>query len=197
MPKVKVPRRNISLDMTAMCDVAFLLLTFFILTAKFKPQEPVAVDIPSSTIKKELPADSLIMISVDKEGKIFFGLDNQNQRLALIDLIDETLKLDLTEKEKKQFSVFNTFGVPFSEIKNHLNKQGDALMDQPGIPVDSSKNELIVWIGLAKKINPKLRIAIRGDRLTDYKDAKKVISSLQDLNLNRMSFVTNLESEPM
>ena len=39
MAKVKIPRKSISLDMTAMCDMAFLLLTFFILTAKFKPDD--------------------------------------------------------------------------------------------------------------------------------------------------------------
>ena len=40
MPKHKPKRSAPSIDMTAMCDVAFLLLTFFMLTAKAKPQEP-------------------------------------------------------------------------------------------------------------------------------------------------------------
>ncbi|MEY4291989.1 MAG: hypothetical protein RIQ61_366, partial [Bacteroidota bacterium] len=31
MPKVKIPRKSTVVDMTAMCDVAFLLLTFFML----------------------------------------------------------------------------------------------------------------------------------------------------------------------
>ena len=182
--------------MTAMCDMAFLLLTFFILTTKFKPQEPVAVDIPSSTAVKLLPRDSLMIISLDKDGNVFFGIDNQNKRLELISLADENFKLQLSEKEKRKFSALETFGIPIGELKSHLKKEGDALNKQPGIPVDSTKNELISWITLAKAVNPGLRIAIKGDRMADFKEAKKVINTLQDLNLNRMSFITNLESAP-
>jgi biopolymer transport protein ExbD len=196
MPKVKLPRKNISLDMTAMCDMAFLLLTFFILTTKFKPQEPVAVDIPSSTAQKVLPADSLMIISIDKEGNVFFGIDNQHQRFELIKLANETLNLQLTEPEMQKFSVLETFGVPLSDLKKQLDLDGKELLKQSGIPADSMKNELVTWISMAKHINPKLRIAIKGDRLAEYKEAKKVIGSLQDLNLNRMSFITNLEGAP-
>jgi biopolymer transport protein ExbD len=196
MSKVKVSRKSISLDMTAMCDMAFLLLTFFILTTKFKPQEPVAVDIPSSTASKVLPKDSLMIISLDKDGNVFFGIDNQNKRLEMIKLADESFKLGLNEKEKRTFAALETFGIPINELKSHLNKQKDELNKQPGIPLDSMKNELTSWITLAKSVNPGLRIAIKGDRLADFKEAKKVINTLQDLNLNRMSFITNLESAP-
>ncbi|MFM7710399.1 MAG: biopolymer transporter ExbD, partial [Ferruginibacter sp.] len=34
MPKIKIPRKSTNIDMTAMCDVAFLLLSFFILATK-------------------------------------------------------------------------------------------------------------------------------------------------------------------
>jgi biopolymer transport protein ExbD len=34
MGKAKVKRASTSIDMTAMCDVSFLLLTFFVLTAR-------------------------------------------------------------------------------------------------------------------------------------------------------------------
>ncbi len=50
MPKVKMPRKSTLIDMTAMCDVAFLLLTFFMLATKFKPDEPVAVVTPPPSI---------------------------------------------------------------------------------------------------------------------------------------------------
>ena len=41
MSRIKIPRKSTAIDMTAMCDVAFLLLTFFILTAKLKQQDPL------------------------------------------------------------------------------------------------------------------------------------------------------------
>ncbi|MBX9851874.1 MAG: biopolymer transporter ExbD [Cytophagaceae bacterium] len=197
MPKIKVPRKNISLDMTAMCDMAFLLLTFFILSTKMNVVEPVAVDIPSSTAKKEVPADSLMMISVDKEGKIYFGIDNQNQRLKLIDLVAQRVKIPLTDAEKHRFSTLESAGIPFGQLKMFLNKPGDKIMkDQPGIPADSLKNELILWVGLAKEINPMLRITVKGDRDSNFEHTKKIIDALQSLNLHHLSFVTNLETKP-
>ena len=71
MPKIKVPRKNTHMDMTAMCDVAFLLLTFFILTAKFRPNELVQIKIPSSRAT-ETVKDDLVTISVDKDGNAFY-----------------------------------------------------------------------------------------------------------------------------
>lgn len=197
MPKVKVPRQSISLDMTAMCDMAFLLLTFFILTTKFKPQEPVAVDIPSSVSEKVVPADSVMILSINKEGLIFFGMDNQNNRLSLIEKMSTRLSLGLSEEEKRKFSSIETFGIPIGELRTFLNKPGTSMMENhPGIPADSTNNELIKWIAVAKEVNPGLRIAIRGDRLSDFKDAKKIITTLQDLNLNHISFITSLEAKP-
>ena len=70
MPKVKIPRKSTNVDMTAMCDVAFLLLTFFILATKQKPPEVLAVTPPSSVSSKAAP-DKSIMITMTTEGKVF------------------------------------------------------------------------------------------------------------------------------
>jgi biopolymer transport protein ExbD len=71
MPKVKAKRQSVSLDMTAMCDVAFLLLTFFMLTAKFRPEEAVTIVPPSSISEKPLNAkDGMLTISVSNEGGV-------------------------------------------------------------------------------------------------------------------------------
>jgi biopolymer transport protein ExbD len=197
MPKVKVPRKNISLDMTAMCDMAFLLLTFFILATRMKAPEPVAVDIPSSTDKKTVPADSILIISIDKTGKVFFGIDNQIRRKDLIDFVSERGSLALSNTQKERFSTLETFGIPLEQLKSYLDKPGEGIMkDQPGIPSDSTDNQLITWIGSAKKLFPFLRIAIKGDRETDFEDIKKVMNALEALNLHHMSYVTNLESKP-
>ncbi len=85
MPKVKMKRQSIVMDMTAMCDVAFLLLSFFILTTKFRPNEPVQVEIPSSTAQIPIPEKDILMISVGNDGRVFFGVDDQNTRSAILD----------------------------------------------------------------------------------------------------------------
>jgi biopolymer transport protein ExbD len=83
MPKIKKARVGIKLDMTPMVDVAFLLLTFFMLTTQFKPQEDVTVELPSSHSAFKLPESDVMMITVAKDGRIFLGLDGQNLRLKL------------------------------------------------------------------------------------------------------------------
>ncbi len=55
MPRVKVPRKSTAVDMTAMCDVAFLLLTFFILTATARQPDPLDITTPSSTVQFKVP----------------------------------------------------------------------------------------------------------------------------------------------
>jgi biopolymer transport protein ExbD len=88
MPKVKVPRKSTAIDMTAMCDVAFLLLTFFILTTKFRAQEVVQIDIPSSTAQIPIPDKDILMFQIAPDGKVFFGLDDQPTRMGLLERLE-------------------------------------------------------------------------------------------------------------
>lgn len=83
MGKFKKKRVGISLDMTPLVDVAFLLLTFFMLTTKFKPQEEVQVVLPSSHAKFLIPETDVMTITFSPEGKIFLGLDSQQLRAQL------------------------------------------------------------------------------------------------------------------
>ncbi len=76
MPHAKLPRKSTHIDMTAMCDVAFLLLTFFMLATKFKPEEPVVVKTPSSISEIQLPDVDIMLLTVDTKGRIFFQIDD-------------------------------------------------------------------------------------------------------------------------
>jgi len=80
MPKVKKKRVGISIDMTPLVDVAFLLLTFFMLTTKFKPQEEVTLSLPASHSKYKLPESDVITVTFSPEGKLYLGLDSQQLR---------------------------------------------------------------------------------------------------------------------
>jgi biopolymer transport protein ExbD len=198
MPKVKIPRKNIGLDMTAMCDMAFLLLTFFMLTTKFKAAEAVVVDIPSSISEIRKADKNIVVISVDKNGGIFFDIDQKEVRADLLDQISEKYNVSFTESEKNVFSSMTSFGVPVSRLKSILSiSQSDREeLVQSGIPCDSANNELRDWIRLSRVANPDAEIAIKGDRASDYEVMDKVIATLQEENINKFNLITSLEAKP-
>jgi len=83
MPKFKPRRQGVRIDMTPLVDVAFLLLTFFMLTTQFKPDEAVTVELPSSHSEIKLPESDVMMVSLSKDGRIFLSLDSQLLRRKL------------------------------------------------------------------------------------------------------------------
>lgn len=198
MPKVKVHRVPPSLDMTPMVDLAFLLVTFFMLTTKFAPDEPVVVDTPSSVSEIKIPETNLITITIAKDGKVFFNVDGQQTRKELIRMIGEQYKIEFTEDEKNSFALASSIGVPVSALKQVLNMSPDERkkLEQPGIPTDSTNNELSKWLLLARLANPKSRIAIKGDGSAPYPAVRKVFETIQDKanKINRFNLVTDLET---
>jgi biopolymer transport protein ExbD len=82
MPKFKPHRQGVRIDMTPLVDVAFLLLTFFMLTTQFKPQEEVSIVLPSSHSEFKLPESDVMMISIAKEAT-YIGNDTTHIWLSL------------------------------------------------------------------------------------------------------------------
>src|SRR6185312_4421602 len=187
MPKVKLPRKSTNIDMTAMCDVAFLLLTFFMLATKFKPDEPVIVKTPASISDIPLPDADIMLLTVDPKGRVFFSMDNKIFRKSLIENIDQYKNLGLTEAEKNSFAIGSSIGIPFNQLKTYLASPPDQQhsIDEaaPGIPVDTSvdnpNNELAAWIRSARNTNPRLRVCIKADADATYPVVDKVIKTLE------------------
>lgn len=198
MAQVKTKKGGVSLDMTAMCDVAFLLLTFFILTAKMKVPDPARFEVPSAVSEKKLPDENVLRISISNEGAVFLTIAEQSRRKELIKEIDKMYSLGLTEADKEKFSLIETFGVPMKQLKFYLNLSDDKrkAFKQEGIVVDSTNNELKGWVRVAKTLNENAIIAIKGDRASEYTVFKKVIGTMQEMHLNRFSLITGLENKP-
>lgn len=195
MPKVKVPRKSTSVDMTAMTDVAFLLLTFFMLATKFKPDEPVVVDTPSSISEIKLPESDVILLTIDKDNRVFFGIDGQQTKEEILKRMGEKYSVKFTNAQIKEFSLLSTFGVPIAQLPALLNMKSEERLKapQPGIPCDSLNNELGDWIWQSRLVNNKVRVAVKGDRETGYPVVKQVIATLQDKKVNRFNFITSME----
>ncbi len=159
MARVKIPRKSTALDMTAMCDVAFLLLTFFIITAKLRTEDPLHVDVqtvPAAADLLVVPDDNIATINVG-HNKIFFGIEGTDIRKTLLEEMAKQYKTipPFTPEEQQRFSVIPTFGVPMSQLHQFiaLDEEGRKTFPQPGIPVDTTaNNELASWIYQARLV---------------------------------------------
>ncbi|HNS12425.1 MAG TPA: biopolymer transporter ExbD [Bacteroidia bacterium] len=198
MPKIKVPKKSPSLDMTPMVDLAFLLVTFFMLTTKFRPSEPVTVDQPSSVSEIPLPDKGVIMLTVDGKGRVFFNVEGQQLRVDILEKLATRFNITFDEQEKKQFSLLTSIGMPSNRLKEYLkaNEAERKIMNEQteGIPIDSMNNELGSWVNAARNAAPRNSIAINGDADADIPTIKRVIEILQDNKANRFALITNLES---
>ena len=198
MGVVKPKKHPPPTDMTAMTDVAFLLLTFFIMTATFKTND-AEITTPTSISQIKVPAEELMVISIDKEGKVFFGVDAKPVRVAMLDAIAQQKGISFTDIEKSKFAIQSSFGFPIAQLKPWLSmsKEQMTAVKQPGIKVDSTgTSELADWVYAARKSNPQLRIALKGDNLSKFPVFKDVLSNLQSQDINKFSLITGSEDAP-
>lgn len=199
MPKVKIKRKSTWIDMTAMCDVAFLLLTFFMLTSNFTKKEPVLVATPSSVSEIKIPETNIMTVLIDTAGKVYFGIDGKDKREQLIEKMVSAYNLSLSPEEISRYSLLDVVGNPVYTLKAFLNLPAD-IRDLPqnnlGIPADSADNQFKTWVKFAREVNPDLRIAIKADEKTPFPVIKKIMKSLQELDENRYNLITKLETAP-
>ncbi|OAB25075.1 outer membrane transport energization protein ExbD [Flavobacterium fryxellicola] len=198
MAKIKIKKNPGSTDMTAMCDVAFLLLTFFVMTSTAKIPEALPVDTPASTVQTKLPETDLATLTVGK-GMVFFDLKGREVRLRTLELMAEKYNVTFTEDDKSTFSRMDDFGVPIQNLKQiiEMDASDRSKAGQPGIPADSLDNQLKEWIFNARKANieindKELQVAIKGDGKEEYPAIRKVMDILQEQKINSFSLVTGL-----
>ena len=205
MAIIKMKKKSTSTDMTAMCDVAFLLLTFFILTATAKTPEVLPVDTPQSTVQTKLPATDLSTLTIGKvDGKtaVFFDLKGREVRKKTLELMGQKYNMEFSAEDADKFALMESFGVPIHNLKTILdmNAADRSKAVQPGIPKDSLDNQLKDWILYSRKANievndKELNFAIKGDAKEQYPAIKQVMDMLQDQKVNSFNLVTGLRGK--
>lgn len=208
MPKHKPKRGSPLIDMTAMTDVAFLLLTFFMLTAKTKPAELVPIDTPSSISETKLPDAGTLTILVGPKGEVFLDMAGQHTRMSLIEDVNSRFQLGLTPEEKLVFANLGAFGVPRNRLKQYIDATPSerATFPSTGIPIDTAdvnKSELADWIHNARlaqfrmkqegKVQEEYVMVVKADKNTPYPAVQKVINTLTDINVNKFNLITSME----
>ncbi len=203
MPKNKIARKSSKIDMTAMVDLAFLLLTFFMLATNFKAEEAAKVETPGSVSDTVIPERDIMMITVNDSGQVFLGIDNRDSRVTMIKKIASVNKWQLTEDEVKAFSLETNFGMSFSELKQWMNLSPAERekYTQKGIPCDTLINELPQWIMQGRYAHKEvkeadLRLVIKADKNTKCPAFSNVMETLRELRVHNFALITTLENDP-
>jgi len=195
--------------MTPFVDVAFLILSFFMLATKFKPPEPVEITTPHSVSADQLQESNSVMVDFDSTGRIFFTVntkkaDDDIVKLNIIQALNTSHNLGLTAAEMKNYQRNTTIGVPFSQLKSLLAQPVEARngIKQSGIPADSTNNQLADWIGTAKRTfydyDPKMQVLylIKGDNHAKYPSFDGIVEAMRKNDQFSYKLVTDPEGVP-
>lgn len=200
MPKIKLATKSPRIDMTPMVDLFTLLLTFFILTATFRPQEAAPVDTPFSVSEKPMMDANVMTVIISKDNRVFFNVDNGPDtilkfRPKILTEMGKRYNIEFTPDELRKFEKSGTsFGVSIQDMKAFLaaKNSDERIALEKGIPIDSADNQLALWILFARQVNPAVQTMIKGDADSDFPIIRKVLDILQDKNVNRFNLITNL-----
>ena len=197
MGRFKITKQDTFIDMTPMSDVMVLLLTFFMLTATFVKEEPVKVNAPGSVSEVKIPTSKLLTIFVEKNGKVFLNLDTPGAMRRVAAQLNENQNAEVIS-DINEFAQVPMFGTPIDQVNAwlRLDDRNGYLAKNPnaGVPCDSVNDELKVWVRAAVQAlgEDSIRIAIKADKTTPYKNVKYVINSLRSEHQNRYNLITSL-----
>ena len=205
MPRPKIARKSTAIDMTAMCDVAFLLLSFFILTTKFKPSEAVPINTPSSVANKVAPENDIVLVHLNKDGKVFLSVGDSNndrqKKEAMINYVNQQHNLGLSADEVAKLVKAPFIGVPIAQLKSQARLSTEQITGAalPGIPtLDTTNNEMIVWVAAAVSAyqGQRMNLILKGDNVAKYPVFKNILTAFKKNDQFKFQMVTNPDSVP-
>jgi biopolymer transport protein ExbD len=170
MAKVKMKRHGFALDMTPLVDVGFLLLTFFMLTAKFKSQtdEDLQIALPvAQADTAKLPDVNIAMITI--------GIDSTDNRA-------DTVILFGLANEKDRAAVYEPLQLNYPQEELHKHAQ---------VRVDLAR--LDIAVRQSRMQAPSMRYAIEADKRISYGLVDDVMRIMQKYNATRFNLVTTTQ----
>lgn len=218
-----MPKGSPTIDMTPMVDLAFLLVTFFMLAAQTRSNEPVEVPIASSISDEEVPTKTLVMVTVDEGGVVYLNPGPYDAREEITKMALSRFNVALTKKQMEEFKKMTSFGCSTRNLPQYIDMtpQERSNLKTLGLPADSTNNELKAWLEVIDQVmlkygkaeyekaknDPKMKeepkpsdykakYVLKVSSAAPYIRAQAVIETFRDLKLNNLNFVTSLEAKP-
>jgi biopolymer transport protein ExbD len=206
MPSIKIPKKSTDTDMAPFVDIAFLILSFFIMATKFKPAEPVPVETQNSVSAEILKENNALMITISPDNKVFVSISsledpNNDKKAQILTGLNNSRNLGLSPTDIQNFRTTEIVGVPFSSLKGYLQlpKDQQDKFNAPGIMVsDSLNNELVWWVSETKRAfaGKKLLYLIKGDNNSKYPSFEAVVDALRRNEEFKYHLITSREEAP-
>jgi len=174
------------------------------MATKFKPPEAVPITTPNSVSSQRLPENDAVMISIDKDDKVYFSIMAQKDPQIARDIIKaaaEARNIPISDEQAANYISGDMIGVPFSKLGPFLALSKDQKRSyvQEGIPVkDSANNELYYWIAATRTVymGKTVKFLIKGDNVSKYPAFKAVIDALKKNDEQKYNLVTMPEGAP-
>jgi biopolymer transport protein ExbD len=197
MAKVKPKRQGVHFDLTAMSDVAWLLLTFFILTTQFKKPDIIEIKTPKSVAETKLQDGDLMRISISSDGRYLFSIVDDRNKIPVLEQMGQKYGINFTDAEKRTFLGMADVPVSIGALKQYLNlNKAQQEKNVTGIPLDSTDLQLIDWVTTTLNYDDRVKLAIRGDVKAQYPEFKELIKQLVEKDINKFQLITNSEAKP-
>jgi biopolymer transport protein ExbD len=198
MQRSRIRRKSTWIDMTPFVDVAFLILTFFIIATKFKPEDVVTIQTPSSVSSEVIKNENDAMIILfDKKGKIYLQVA-QNSRKEILKALYFSEVIPMVSRTETQFMKSGIIASPFQNFTAYYSlpeNQRNALAS--GIPSEDKESELAYLIREIHTVKQgKEKWYVKGDNSAKYPAFKNVIKALKENDVYEFNLITSTETIP-
>ncbi len=189
--------KGMSLDMTAMADVAFLLLCFFVVTARFQQWEPMKINSPAITNTRYHSIYDAVATIYIADNRVMYQITGDKVCKLTLEEMGQLYHVTFSREEQDEFVNAPIIGAPIAQLKQYDKQymEWEKPTNRPGIPLDTISDELFNWVRESRRAemildHRALLINIKADKNVGYPIIKQVMRCLEKQKVSRIEFIS-------